>query len=63
MKPAKKSDETHVVESRPSIDIEAIINRDHVVVDLKVLEARIGGVIARFQEQIEEPGAVKRLLK
>lgn len=47
----------------PPINIEGLLNRDYVPVDMKALTALIDGLITRFQGQIEELEAVRKLLK
>lgn len=53
---------TKPAEQQP-IDIEGMISHDYVPVDLKALTALIDGMIARFETQIAELEAVKRLMK
>jgi hypothetical protein len=47
----------------PPINIEGLLNRDYVPVDMKALTALIDGMIARFQGQIEELEAIRKLMK
>jgi hypothetical protein len=47
----------------PPINIEGLLNRDYVPVDMKALTALIDGMITRFKGQIEELEAVRKLLK
>jgi hypothetical protein len=47
----------------PPINIDGLLNRDYVPVDMKALTALIDGMITRFKGQIEELEAVRKLLK
>lgn len=47
----------------PPINIDGLLNRNYVPVDMKALTALIDGMIARFQGQIEELEAIRKLLK
>jgi lambda repressor-like predicted transcriptional regulator len=45
------------------LNIDGLLNRDYVPVDMKALVTLIDGMIARFEGQIEELEVVRRLLK
>ena len=47
----------------PPINIDGLLNRNYVPVDMKALTALIDGMITKFQGQIEELEAVRKLLK
>lgn len=40
-----------------------MLNRDYVPVDMRALTALIDGMITRFQGQIEELEAIRKLMK